>query len=612
MRVALVQCASFQEFERRLGEIENVLSQPNCVVKLRENSLVTQPKKLFSRSSGMPTIQNACQRFLEANHQWFTDREMAQKTTILLEGWRNLRFVGDQVDTLQRTVSAVAQHKLGIQEPLSPRQVKDYVTIRSFDNQNIQLREDALRTIPYFQVALEGKGKNASLEDPILQCREWAKAKTWKQLRDYLDHRKIPLQDLDELCQLAVHLDFQELVKDILITAMRSGELNPFLLDQLLAYNGPLSGQEQEVIYNFGFTESLLLQWIDQKEGKGPLENKLRRLLSGQNPISSLILGICYQDGIFVQKDREMALTNYQNAANNGNAIGAFLVALIYQNDPNLANEYFNYCKQAADQNLTSAQLKLGRLYEEGCGCLQDVHEAFACFSKAADQGSAIGQFCIGQCYEEGVGVLKDLDSATHYYQLAAQGGSVEAQFLIGSRSKVPKERFEWIQRAAMEGYDPAQYQLGLYYLRGSVVKKKILEAKHWFELAAKQENANAQYELGKLHSKSFSKYTDLGKSVEYFQKAAAQHHFLACYKLGEYYEYERQEDSTAADYYVVALTHMRNIQRTGPQWQQEEVNANWFRVEMAFKRSYGRVLDEQGHGLREQSRIIKGIIDGL
>ena len=94
-------------------------------------------------------------------------------------------------------------------------------------------------------------------------------------------------------------------------------------------------------------------------------------------------------------------------------------------------------------------------------------------------------------------------------------------------------EGFEWTQKAAEQGFAPAQYYLGIYYQHGTGIDKDEIEAFHWWRKAAEQGYAEAQYHLALQFSRLFQegdgvkryqeKYRDEMK--KWIKKAAEQGH---------------------------------------------------------------------------------------
>ena len=110
---------------------------------------------------------------------------------------------------------------------------------------------------------------------------------------------------------------------------------------------------------------------------------------------AQLILGVFYEKGWGVEKDR-------------GKSIG--------------------WIRKAAVQGLDIAQDLLGTYYIMKYDIEKNQEKAFKWFSKAAAQGLDLAQFNLGYCYEEGLGVEKDQEKALELYRKAATQGHTKAQ----------------------------------------------------------------------------------------------------------------------------------------------------------------------------------------
>jgi TPR repeat protein len=64
-----------------------------------------------------------------------------------------------------------------------------------------------------------------------------------------------------------------------------------------------------------------------------------------------------------------------------------------------------------------------------------------------------------------------------------------------GAKKNIAKA-IEWYQQAADKGDVMAQYNLGLVFLAGDGVPKNIPKARHWFQLAAKQGHGKSKRKL--------------------------------------------------------------------------------------------------------------------
>jgi TPR repeat protein len=107
-----------------------------------------------------------------------------------------------------------------------------------------------------------------------------------------------------------------------------------------------------------------------------------------------------------------------------------------------------------------------------------------------ADKGDADAQFNLGQAYKLGRGVPADLGSAQSWYERAAAQGHDQAQanlglilFQKGERAKA----LPWIRKAADNGDPRAQYVLGTALFNGDLVQKDWPRAYALMQLAAGQ-----------------------------------------------------------------------------------------------------------------------------
>jgi TPR repeat protein len=93
-------------------------------------------------------------------------------------------------------------------------------------------------------------------------------------------------------------------------------------------------------------------------------------------------------------------------------------------------NDYataFRLFHSLAEQGDSTAQKRLGEMYELGESVPQDYAEAVVWYRRAADQGSKIAQWLLGTMYQTGYGVQQDYVQAHMWYNLSAARGWGEA-----------------------------------------------------------------------------------------------------------------------------------------------------------------------------------------
>lgn len=140
--------------------------------------------------------------------------------------------------------------------------------------------------------------------------------------------------------------------------------------------------------------------------------------------------------------------------------------------------QVFNWYVWSAEHGHVWAQLFLAEAYHHGGGnpdghghgVDQDVVEAVHWYMQAANQGEHHAQLQLGKMFWEGRlevgGVEPDDAQAKHWLEKSAENGDPESQYELGlflyERTEQGKEEegfaLQLIQRAADQGYGPAQY----------------------------------------------------------------------------------------------------------------------------------------------------------
>ncbi len=138
----------------------------------------------------------------------------------------------------------------------------------------------------------------------------------------------------------------------------------------------------------------------------------------------------------------------------------------------------------------------------------------------------------------------------------AAERGDPEAQYRLGLCFFVCRngllndflEASKWLEKAAHQGHDDAQRQLGivqlslgdLYFCGWGAVPVDKQMAVRWYVKAAECGDVEAQYRLGRCHYNGDGVKEDKIKAVEWYRKAAergyikAQRDLCACYSIGD------------------------------------------------------------------------------
>jgi hypothetical protein len=121
-----------------------------------------------------------------------------------------------------------------------------------------------------------------------------------------------------------------------------------------------------------------------------------------------------------------------------------------------------------------------------------------------AEQGNATAQYVLGQIYG-----LNHRPDGTSYS--------------VKDVTRDDKTAVKWYRLAAEQGYDFAQFELGVKYMNGLGVPKDDKNAVKWFKLAAKQGNADAQFNLGWMYEKGQGVLQNNKTALKWYRLAAKQ-----------------------------------------------------------------------------------------
>lgn len=325
-------------------------------------------------------------------------------------------------------------------------------------------------------------------------------------------------------------------------------------------------------------------QELEYKYSSKSTDDLLSLALDGDS-IACTELGERYYCGTDTEKDIEVAIAYFTQAADAGYSVAEFILGKLYDEGQSLTHDgnlAFEYYKKAAEKEYPPAEYALGLMYYLGQDCekndqealywiskateelndsdayftlamihkdskdenIKDESKAFCYAQKAAEMGDENACNLLGTLYELGCGVAQSYDNAVKYYQLAAENG-VEIAFLnIGafyqSGIGVPKDEekaVEYYQTGANVGNMYCLNALGMCYKNGIGVQQDYKKAFDLFLDAAYAGNFAGELNVGLAYDKGHGVQEDRVEAKKWFTLAASHGSSKAMTALGFYAE---------------------------------------------------------------------------
>ena len=204
-----------------------------------------------------------------------------------------------------------------------------------------------------------------------------------------------------------------------------------------------------------------------------------------------------------------------------------------------------NLAMPRAENGDAAAQALLAEIYSRGLGVGRDVEMAAFWYEKAAEQGVPEAQFQFALLLlQRSERDSEEYRRATELMKEAADNDNAQAQFnyaqLIlserpGSAGQIAA--FDYFKAAAENDVADAQYAVSQYYLAGTGnVAVDVEEARRWLEKAASQNFDTAQYELGNMILSGVGGDRDLKRGFGLIKRAATSGNVTAQISLAKLY----------------------------------------------------------------------------
>ena len=218
-------------------------------------------------------------------------------------------------------------------------------------------------------------------------------------------------------------------------------------------------------------------------------------------------LGRCYQEGVGVEPDMELALDAWHQGWRLGDEQCALQLGRCYQygqgvkSSPQLAILWYG---RAAQNGSAQAVGRLGYCFEYGLGISEDKSKAAALYQKAADMGDSAAMNNLGECYLRGAGLPQDREQALRWYRLAADQGNECAMYNLGryfEQEGDMAQALRWYRLAVKGGEESACWALGRFYEEGIQVKADRCRAFSYYQQGARKEDLPSLCRLARCYA---------------------------------------------------------------------------------------------------------------
>lgn len=263
-------------------------------------------------------------------------------------------------------------------------------------------------------------------------------------------------------------------------------------------------------------------------------------------PKYQAILGEVYRRGYPLKKDYNKAFTLFKKSADEGEALGLYNIAIMYENgygtikDTSRANEYYKRCiipiKKLAESGDVRAMFSYGVLLDSNIGILNDEDKSKFWFRKSAKKGHPISMNNLAADFQFGNGVEINLDSAIFYFSEASKLSYPNANDNLGdlylNDLKDTTKAMKYYRIAASQGLSESMWMTADIYR----AKQDSDSSLYWYTSAAENGEPRYQRQMAEMYENGYLGVRDYEKSFYWFSEAANNNDLFSIYKLGWYY----------------------------------------------------------------------------
>ncbi|GES98820.1 kinase-like domain-containing protein [Rhizophagus clarus] len=245
--------------------------------------------------------------------------------------------------------------------------------------------------------------------------------------------------------------------------------------------------------------------------------------------IAQIYLAKCYYDGYGTENNKNLTFYWYQKSVNNGSIIGKFYLGYCYEFGIGVLNsekESVHWYNEASKGGNTVAKLYLANCYKLGRGVDKDEIKAFKYYESLAKQEISDAQLELGNCFYNGIGTTIDKTQARYWYELAADKGNIIAGIIFNEYHK--KVKFKLYKILFFKYLS----ELGMFYVGSMLLKANYEKSFYHLQKAARNGCEIAQFNLGKCHQLGIGVRKNIRIAFEWYKKSARQGYIGAIFQL--------------------------------------------------------------------------------
>lgn len=294
------------------------------------------------------------------------------------------------------------------------------------------------------------------------------------------------------------------------------------------------------------------------------------------NILAAFMLGVMYDRGLGVDKNKKEAIHWYQKAVEKNISVAQFVLGTYYylgegvfknqekgiqlltqaaKKDLPYANynlavfkykqnenseAFLRFLQKASEQHYNKASLVLADYYLLHLNSYEYLKEAVEIYQKMAKRKNALAQLKLGYMYEHGIYFDKNFKIAESWYSKAALQNIPLAQYLLANLYRlgklgepdIEKAKF-WYKKAVKQGFTPATIALGFI---AENIEHNYKKALYWYRRAAEVNNPIGQFNLALMYEYGKGIDVDYADAFKWYFKAASSGFAPAQYGLATMY----------------------------------------------------------------------------